>query len=147
MAPVEVRVASTPTFCWTDEGEVAVGYRAGARCSGDRGGCVGSDCPSPDGALVARLQAGAAEESTLVRVEEAGGALLWERELAGIPADRVAWSSDAKWLLLGAEPVPSPHYAVTYYQESPIWRLAADGSGEARVAVEAGRLIGIVPEG
>ncbi len=134
---VEVGIASRPSVCWTEDGQVVVGEAPNARCSSDS-----TYVPfpyrslSPDGARVARLEPSEAEGATRLWVEVAygDGAALWERELTGVAADHIVWSGDTSVLLLNGT------------SGGPIWRVAADGSGEVEVVVREGLLIRIVPQ-
>lgn len=92
---------------------------------------------SPAGRLAYTLTCGIEGEplagaNLLSLIEPTTGAVEWRTELAAglFP---VGWSPDGQYILLddaaGA---------------SPIWRLAADGSGAAEVVVEDGHLLGLV---
>lgn len=140
---VEVGVASRPSVCWAEDGEVVVGGRVNARCSRDDGLCPPRRCNSPDRARVARLEPSEEDGVTRLWVEVAhsDGAPLWERELAGVVADRVVWSDDGSVLLLDGT-LDAPLFRLG----APIWRVAADGTGEVEVVVQEGQLIRIVPQ-
>lgn len=94
---------------------------------------------SPDGRLAYTLWCGfdypPAGANVLTIIEPATGVVEWQRELAAglFP---VGWSPDGQFILLddaaGA---------------SPIWRLAADGTGEPEVVIEDGRLLELIPAG
>lgn len=144
VAPVEVRLGSAPRLCWTADGQVVVGRQPPGvtRCSdparSEEPGCVWTRCTAPDGTRVAQVTPMAEAESSRVTVEGAGG-VLWERELAGVVADRVAWSADGSVLLL------TSGAGETYAEPWRTWRLPADGSGEVELAIE-GQIISIVPQ-
>jgi hypothetical protein len=59
----------------------------------------------------------------------------WQRELP-VGLFPVGWSPDGQFILLDDAAVASP-----------IWRLAADGTGEPEVVVEDGRLVELIPAG
>ena len=73
--------------------------------------------------------------NVLTVTDPATGVVEWQRELAAgvFPA---GWSPDGQFILLDD--------AAT---ASPIWRLAADGSGDLEVVVDDGRLLELVPVG
>ncbi len=94
---------------------------------------------SPDGRLAYTLRCGfdnpPAGANVLTVTDPATGVVEWQRELAAgvFPA---GWSPDGQFILLDD--------AAT---ASPIWRLAADGSGDLEVVVDDGRLLELVPVG
>ncbi len=95
---------------------------------------------SPDGRLAYTLTCGLdgaplAGANLLTIIEPATGAVEWQTELpAGLFP--VGWSPDGQAILLDDATAASP-----------IWRLAADGTGEPVVIVEDGTLLDIFPVG
>lgn len=100
---------------------------------------------SPDGARLAFLLncPAATEESWLTMLDAATGAVQWQTALprpaeAPQPLDRLSWSPDGAYLLLDGQDASAPL--------SPIWRLAADGSGTLEMSLESGYLLGVVAQ-
>jgi WD40 repeat protein len=91
---------------------------------------------SPDSRLAYALRCGfddpPAGANVLTVIDPATGVVEWQRALP-VGLFPVGWSPDGQFILLDD--------AVT---ASPIWRLAADGTGEPEVVVEDGRLLGYV---
>jgi hypothetical protein len=92
---------------------------------------------SPDSRLAYTLRCGfdepVAGSNVLTIVDPIMGAVEWQRELpAGLFP--LAWSPNGQFILLD-DAAPA----------SPLWRLAADGTGEPEVVVEDGYWLGIVP--
>ncbi len=104
---------------------------------------------SPDGTQLAfLLNCAAATESSWVYVLDAAtGDVQWAQALprpaeALYPLDRLFWSADGAYLLLDG-----PDTTVEFTRPlSPIWRLAADGTGELEVLVESGYLVDVIPQ-
>ena len=95
---------------------------------------------SPDSRLAYTVLCGvggttALEPRPLTVIDPATGVVEWQRELAAVWFP-VGWSPDGQSLLLDDAAVASP-----------IWRLAADGTGEPEVVVEDGRLLELIPAG
>ncbi len=102
---------------------------------------------SPDGAQLAFLLncAAAAQDSWLYVLDAATGEIRRQKALptpdeALYPLDRVFWSPDGAYLLLDGVDTT----AESTRPLSPIWRLAADGSGELEVVVASGYLVDVV---
>lgn len=95
---------------------------------------------SPDGRLAYTLTCGIdgaplSGANRLTVIEPATGAINWQK---GLPMGLfpVGWSPDGQFILLD-----DAAYG------SPIWRLAANGTGEPAVIVEDGRLLDTLPAG
>jgi Tol biopolymer transport system component len=92
---------------------------------------------SPDGRLAYALWCGfdypPVGPNVLTVIDPATGVAGWQRELP-VGLFPVGWSPDGQFILLD-----DAAYG------SPIWRLAADGTGEPEVVVEDGRLLELVP--
>ena len=91
---------------------------------------------SPDGRLAYTLRCGfdePAQETNLLTVfDPATGAVAWQRALPG-ELFPVGWSLDGRFVLVDSAGLASP-----------LWRLAANGSGEPEVVVEDGYLLAVV---
>lgn len=104
---------------------------------------------SPDGTRLAfLLNCAAAKETSWVYILDAAtGEVQLEKVLptpaeALYPLDRVFWSPVGEYLLLDG-----PDTTVEFTRPlSPIWRLAAERSGELEVLVESGYLLDVVPQ-
>ena len=95
---------------------------------------------SPDSRLAYTVLCGvggttALEPRPLTVIDPATGVVGWQRELP-VGLFPVGWSPDGQFILLDDAAVASP-----------IWRLAADGTGELEVVVEDGRLVELIPAG
>ena len=95
---------------------------------------------SPDSRLAYTILCGvggttALEPRPLTVIDPATGVVGWQRELP-VGLFPVGWSPDGQFILLDDAAVASP-----------IWRLAADGTGELEVVVEDGRLVELIPAG
>ena len=95
---------------------------------------------SPDSRLAYTVLCGvggttALEPRPLTVIDPATGVVEWQRKLAAVWFP-VGWSPDGQSLLLDDAAVASP-----------IWRLAADGTGEPEVVIEDGRLLELIPAG
>ena len=94
---------------------------------------------SPDGHLAYALWCGfdypPVGPNVLTVIDPATGVVGWQRELP-VGLFPVGWSPDGQFILLDDAAVASP-----------IWRLAADGTGELEVVVEDGRLVELIPAG
>lgn len=102
---------------------------------------------SPEGKQLAFLLncAAASDGSWLYVVDATTGEIHWDKALplpagALYPLDRIFWSPDGTYLLLDG-----PDTTAEFTRPlSPVWRLAADGSGELEVLKESGYLVDVV---
>jgi hypothetical protein len=130
----------TARLCWTSDGAVVeerdVAPDTTARCSYERPGQIAR---SRHGRFQATLAPLSPEDhfwrgpSRLTVTHTETGEVQWQLDL-DIPATRVFWSPDDRWLFLDSR-------AQARY---PIWRLPAAGDGEPEPIVESGFLLEIM---
>jgi dipeptidyl aminopeptidase/acylaminoacyl peptidase len=130
----------TARLCWTSDGAVVeerdVAPDTTARCSYERPGQIAR---SRHGRFQATLAPLSPEDhfwrgpSRLSVTHTETGEVQWQLDLE-IPATRVFWSPDDRWLFLDSR-------AQARY---PIWRLPAAGDGEPEPIVESGFLLEIM---
>jgi hypothetical protein len=133
----------TARLCWTSDGDVAeerdVAPEAMARCSSEGPEQLAR---SLHGRFQASLAPLSPEDhfwrgpSRLSVINTETGEVQWQLDLE-IPATRVFWSPDDRWLFLDSRVQAS----------FPIWRLPADGRGEVEVIIGSGFLLEIVASG
>ncbi len=120
-------IASSQTFCLDSEGNFTTDRELGVVCSRTY-----TSYTSPNGLWTYNISTEASNST--VSMLDAEGDLIWKRALDfSISPDRIHWSLDGTYLLID-----------DYNMTTPIWRLAADGSGELEQIIEEGYLLQVV---
>jgi hypothetical protein len=99
--------------------------------------CGGGTCTHPVSGRTAVMEFEPAQPergALRLSVTKSDDQTFWERDLEGTGLNRVRWSPDGRWLLLDDE-----------RPDTPIWRLAADGSGDLEPILEDAILVRTTP--
>lgn len=129
----------SPALCWTADAQVVPITEATQTDNCSDQSALSQISPDEQQVASLALATPTDSEPRLLIVQQADQAgtenVLWQRELEISQLTAVTWSADGQYLLLegGA-------------YDSPIWRVAADGSGPLDTVVEEGFLIGVVPQ-
>jgi len=133
-------LASLSPLCWeTREGlatELDDARSDPARaCSAELPQCDAGACIHPVSGRLAHMEFASGQPGAVrLRVAGSNERTLWERDLAVSGLRQVHWSPDGRWLLLDDE-----------RPDTPIWRLAADGSGDLEPIIEDAILVRTTP--
>lgn len=139
---LEAGVATIDPLCWVtrDTLNTEVDDAEGNRyrvCVGSPPFCGGGTCVHPVSGRTAVMEYEPTEPergALRLSVTKSDDQTFWERDLEGTGLNRVHWSPDGRWLLLDDE-----------RPDTPIWRLAADGSGELEPILEDAILVRATP--
>lgn len=125
----------TPDICWAADGTVGIDVVEPVTCSFN----PQSMGVLPGDTRYAYFFIQSPDENELFHwlavKDQASDAIFWEREVPF--TQRVHWSPDGQWLYLGND-----YY---YVEQAAIYRLLADGSGEAEMLLPNALLLDVIP--